>query len=63
MLGQVDFSLIPVWFVDKTELYHGGSSLQQGSGALGGEVSIGSTPHWGEKFYGALMQTAGSYGT
>lgn len=63
MLGQVDFSLIPVWFVDRTELYHGGSSLQDGSGALGGEVSIGSSPRWGEKFYGALMQTAGSYGT
>ncbi len=63
MLGQVDFSLIPVWFVDKTELYHGGSSLQDGSGALGGEVSIGSLPRWGEKLYGALMQTAGSFGT
>lgn len=63
MLGQVDFSLIPVWFVDRTELYHGGSSLQDGSGALGGEVSIGSQARRGEKLYASLMQTAGSYDT
>ena len=63
MLGQVDFSLIPVWFVDQTELYHGGSSLQDGSGALGGEVSLSSRPRRGEKIYTSLMQTAGSYGT
>lgn len=63
MLGQVDFSLIPVWFVDQTELYHGGSSLQDGSGALGGEVSLSSRPRRGEKLYASLMQTAGSYGT
>lgn len=37
MLGQVDFSLIPVWFVDQTELYHGGSSLQDGSGLWAGK--------------------------
>ena len=55
MLGQVDFSLIPVWFVDQTELYHGGSSLQDGSGALGGEVSLSSRPRRGEKIYTSLM--------
>ena len=63
MLGQVDFSLIPVWFVDNTELYHGGSSMQEGSGALGGEVSMASSVSWNKKIYSALMQTAGSYGT
>lgn len=63
MSGQVDFSLIPVWFVDRAELLHGGSSLQEGSGALGGSVLIASRPRWGEKYYGSAVQSAGSYGT
>lgn len=62
MLGQVDFSLIPVWFVDKTSVYSGGSSLQEGSGALGGTVSMGSSVDWSKKFYGAVMQNIGSFG-
>ena len=40
MLGQVDFSQIPVWMIDKAEVLHGGSSLAQGSGALGGSVHL-----------------------
>lgn len=63
MLGQVDFSLIPVWFVDRTELYHGGSSLQQGSGALGGSIALGSAPDWGKKIFGSVLQGIGSFGT
>ncbi|MEG1607062.1 MAG: TonB-dependent receptor [Mucinivorans sp.] len=62
MLGQVDFSMIPVWMVDRTKLLHGGSSLSEGSGALGGSVMIGSRPRWDKKIYGSLMQTAGSFG-
>lgn len=62
MLGQVDFSMIPVWFIDKTELLHGGSSLMSGSGSLGGSVIIGSQPRWGDKIYGAVMQGIGSFG-
>ncbi len=62
MLGQVDFSLIPVWFVDKTDVYSGGSSLQEGSGALGGTVSMGSSVDWNKKLYGAVMQNVGSFG-
>lgn len=62
MLGQVDFSLIPVWFVDRAELYHGGSSLQEGSGALGGSINIGSSPRWDDRLYGSLMQGVGSFG-
>lgn len=62
MLGAVDFSLIPVWFIDNIELYHGGSSLQNGSGALGGSLSINSKPRWGEKYYGTIVQGIGSFG-
>lgn len=63
MLGQVDFSLIPIWFIDKAELLHGGSSLQQGSGALGGSVHIGSKPLWDKKIYGSILQNVGSFST
>lgn len=62
MLGAVDFSLIPVWFIDNVELYHGGSSLQNGSGALGGSLSLNSKPRWGEKYYGTVVQGVGSFG-
>lgn len=62
MLGQVDFSMIPVWMIDKTELLHGGSSLQEGAGALGGSVIVGSTPRWDKPIYGSLMQGVGSFG-
>lgn len=62
MLGQVDFSMIPVWMVDRTELLHGGSSLHSGGGALGGSVLIGSQPQWGQRIYGSAMQGVGSYG-
>lgn len=62
MLGQVDFSMIPVWFVDKVDVLHGGSSLSEGSGALGGTVQIGSLPRWGETIYGSVMQGVGSFG-
>lgn len=63
MMGQVDFSLLPVWFVDRAELLHGGSSLQEGSGALGGSVQLGSLPQWDKKLYGSVMQGFGSFGT
>lgn len=63
MLGQVDFSTMPVWFVDRAELLHGGSSLQNGSGALGGSVILGSTPNWDRPFYGSVAASAGSFGT
>ncbi|MEG1936307.1 MAG: TonB-dependent receptor [Rikenellaceae bacterium] len=62
MLGQVDFSLIPVSFIDKAELFMGGSSLSEGSGSLGGTVVIGSKPKWNDNFYGSLTQNVGSYG-
>lgn len=62
MLGQVDFSLIPVSFIDKAEVYLGGSSLQEGGGSLGGTVVIGSKPKWDDHFYGSLTQDIGSFG-
>ena len=43
MLGQVDFSQLPVWMIDKVEILHGGSSLVEGSGALGGSIHLQSS--------------------
>lgn len=63
MLGQVDFSLIPVYFIDEVLLFHGGSSLQKGSGALGGSVIVNSEPDWTNGFNADLIQTVGSFGT
>ncbi len=64
MLGQVDFSLIPVFFIDDIQLYPGGSSLNNCSGGLGGSVSINNLPDWNNQFdlslstkYGSLHQT------
>lgn len=61
MMGQVDFSMIPVCFIDKTELLHGGSSLQEGGGALGGSIITGSSPQWNKSLYGSIMQGIGSF--
>lgn len=62
MLGQVDFSQIPMWFVDNVELYHGGSSLHNSNGALGGAVSIGTKPRWGDSYHGRVVQSVASFG-
>lgn len=62
MVGQVDFSMLPVWMIDNAELLHGGSSLSNGGGALGGSVVLGSRAKWDKKIYGSLMQGIGSFG-
>lgn len=63
MLGEVDFSTIPVWFTDQTELLHGGSSLTQGGGSLGGSVLVNSSPEWNNKLKATVMQSIGSFST
>jgi len=63
MLGQVDFSLIPVYFIDEVSLFHGGSSLQKSSGALGGSVVINSRPEWKKGFNADVIQSVGSFNT
>ncbi len=41
-LGQTDLSLIPVFFLDRVELHHGGASAVDGSGGIGGSVQLNS---------------------
>ena len=63
MLGMVDFSLIPMFFIDNVELFHGTSSMSEASGALGGLINLSTEPDWTNSFSGSYMQGAGSYGT
>jgi iron complex outermembrane receptor protein len=61
MLGQVDFSRIPVWIVDDVSLLYGGSSLEEGSGALGGAVMLGNSADWNGPLSASLNQEIGSF--
>ena len=63
MRGDVDFSLFPVYFIDDISLLHGGSSLQSGSGALGGSVLINNKPDWTDKLSLRYVQTIESFST
>ncbi|MCK4921220.1 MAG: TonB-dependent receptor plug domain-containing protein, partial [Bacteroidales bacterium] len=61
MPGQVDFSLIPLFFADEISLLYGGSSLFEGSGALGGSVILSTIPVWADTLAFSLMHKSGSF--
>ncbi len=63
MLGMVDFSQIPVFFLDEVSILHGNSSLTEMPGALGGVLDLNTKINSGKGFSGTLMQGLGSYGT
>lgn len=44
MLGQLDFSLIPIGFVDDLSIAFGGNTAPWGSGSIGGTVFINNLP-------------------
>ena len=44
MLGMVDFSLIPSYFIDDMSLWHGASSVNMSDGALGGGITLNNKP-------------------
>lgn len=54
MLGMVDFSLIPSYFIDNASLYHGASAVGMTGGGLGGAVALGNMPvfenGWGVRY-------------
>lgn len=62
MAGQSDLSLLPLFFIGKLEILPGASSLVQGSGALGGTVSIESKIDRDHKILG-LTHEFGAFGT
>lgn len=63
MLGTVDFSTIPAYFVDETNLYHGASSINLTGGGLGGAVELLTKPVAQDGFHFLYVQGFGSFDT
>ncbi len=63
MLGMVDFSLIPSYFVDEAGLYRGASSVGIASGGLGGAVTLENRPAQARGPELRFVQGVGSYMT
>lgn len=68
MLGTVDFSTIPAYFIDQADLYHGASSINLTGGGLGGAIDLRSSSpirmvHEERPFCLQYVQGVGSYGT
>ena len=63
MLGMVDFSLIPSYFIDDATLYHGASSVGVTGGGLGGAITLATKPAQEEGFGMRYIQGISSYNT
>lgn len=63
MRGDYDFSIFPVYFADEINLLHGGSSLSQTSGGLGGSVQINNQADWNNKLQIKYIQEIESFET
>lgn len=63
MLGMVDFSLIPSFFIDDAKLYHGASSVGVTGGGLGGAVTLGTKPLREEGLGARFIQGISSFNT
>lgn len=61
-LGQVDFSSIPVFFIDEVGLLWGSSASASRAGGIGGVVSINNQNGFKNGLHGQLTQSAGSFG-
>ncbi len=59
-LGQVDFSVIPVFLMDKVSVVAGTAGVQQAAG-IGGVVTVDNVPAFGRNLSIEAMQTAGSF--
>ncbi|MCR9099517.1 MAG: TonB-dependent receptor [bacterium] len=62
MLGQLDFSLLPLAFVDAVNLQRGGGSAAWGSGAIGGTVGLRNTPLSYRGIEAGAQTVLGSFG-
>ena len=63
MLGMVDFSMIPSYFIDDAALLHGSSSVNETGGGLGGAVKLSTKAADAEGFGLQYIQGAGSFQT
>ena len=63
MLGMVDFSMIPSYFIDDASLLHGSSSVNETGGGLGGAVKLSTKAADAEGFGLQYIQGVGSFQT
>ncbi|MDR0420458.1 MAG: TonB-dependent receptor plug domain-containing protein [Prevotellaceae bacterium] len=63
MLGMVDFSLIPSYFIDDASIYHGASSISITGGGLGGAITMNTKPSEDEGFTAKYIQGIASFNT
>lgn len=63
MTGMTDFSTIPSFFIDRTSIIHGASSVSESGGGLGGAVKLETTPDNTEKWNLQYIQGIGSFST
>ncbi len=63
MLGQVDFSLVPSYFIDDARIYHGASSVSRTGGGLGGAVTLDTRASASDGFGLRYVQGVGSFRT
>ncbi len=61
-MGQVDFSLLPLFFFEKIAVHPGGESALYGNGSIGGSIVLGSEPTYEARWKGLLQESLGSYG-
>ena len=61
MLGMVDFSLIPSFFIDDVTLYHGAGSVGVSGGGMGGAVVLGTKAPIEKGLSLNFIQGIGSY--
>jgi outer membrane cobalamin receptor len=59
-LGQVDFSTIPIYFIDQINLAWGHAANKR-PGGLGGVVELNNKPSFGNNIDVDILQTIGSY--
>lgn len=63
MLGQVDFSLFPIFFSDKIELNMGAASIENNTGAIGGNINLVNLPDWKNKLAVTFTEDIGNIGS
>ncbi|MFN6943863.1 MAG: TonB-dependent receptor plug domain-containing protein [Cytophagaceae bacterium] len=61
-LGQVDFSLLPVSFLEDVNIQYGGAGALWGSGAVGGTIHLRNRGMFNKGFTAGLNSRLGSFG-
>lgn len=62
MLGQLDFSLLPLSLIDNVQLTYGGNTAAWGSGAVGGLIGLENQADFEEQTLFSFHSAFGSFG-